>query len=265
MGDSPGSPAANLATCSLVSRIKRLARTATRKLGVAVVRTGRLPLDFDDELAGIVGQVRAETMTSPERIAALVQAVRYVDRYGIPGAIVECGVWRGGSSMAAALAHPSRDRDLWLYDTYEGMSEPTEHDRDPSGRAAAESLAAESKKAESAGVWAASGIDTVRANMERTGYPPERVHYVPGKVEDTIPGAMPEQIAVLRLDTDWYESTRHELEHLAPLVAPGGVLVIDDYGHWQGARKAVDEWLAARKEPVMLTRVDYTGRVAVLP
>jgi hypothetical protein len=88
---------------------------------------------------------------------------------------------------------------------------------------------------------------------------------VRGKVEDTVPGSAPAQIAVLRLDTDWYESTRHELEHLIGRLAPNGVLIIDDYGHWEGARKAVDEWLASFDRPVLLSRIDYTGRMAVVP
>lgn len=241
--------------------IRRAIAAAARRVGF-VPAGAALPPDFDADLVRIVETVRPETMTSPERIAALVNAVRYVDRHKIAGAIVECGVWRGGSSMAAALAHPGRTRDLYLYDTFEGMSVPTEHDADLSGRSAADRLAAEPR---TSGTWAVAGVDVVRRNMASTGYPADRVHYVQGKVEDTIPEEMPGQIAILRLDTDWYESTRHELEHLVPLVAPGGVLIIDDYGHWIGARKAVDEWLDTERRPVLLNRVDYTGRIAVLP
>jgi hypothetical protein len=89
------------------------------------------------------------------------------------------------------------------------------------------------------------------------------MHFVKGKVEDTIPASTPDRIAILRLDTDWYASTRHELEHLYPLLAPGGVLIIDDYGHWEGCRQAVDEYFASRNLQVLLNRVDYTGRIAV--
>ncbi len=99
--------------------------------------------------------------------------------------------------------------------------------------------------------------------MASTGYPEERLHFVKGKVEETIPGDLPGKIALLRLDTDWYESTRHELEHLWPLLVPGGVLIIDDYGHWAGARRAVDEFFADRVDAPLLNRVDYTARVGV--
>ena len=117
------------------------------------------------------------------------------------------------------------------------MSEPTEADRSHSGEAASAQLA---RTTRGAGVWCEAGLDDVRANLHSTGYPPERIHFVQGKVEDTLPGTLPAQVALLRLDTDWYESTAHELKHLYPLLQAHGVLIIDDYGHWQGARRAVD-------------------------
>ena len=93
------------------------------------------------------------------------------------------------------------------------------------------------------------------------GSGPERIHFVEGKVEDTIPAHAPERIALLRLDTDWYESTRHELEHLYPRLSRGGVLIIDDYGHWQGARQAVDEYFGDA-HAALLNRIDYTARAS---
>ncbi len=227
----------------------------------AVVRR-RFP-DVDRRVVDIFNRVKPYTMTSPERVFALCDAVRYVAAAGIEGAVVECGVWRGGSSMAAALMLRelgAADRDLHLFDTFEGMSAPTEHDRRAGGPAAADLLAASGKDAK---VWAYSPLDEVRANLQSTGYPMERVHFVQGKVEDTIPEHAPDKIAILRLDTDWYESTRHELEHLFPRLAVGGVLIIDDYGAWEGARRAVDEFIDAQKVRILLNRIDETGRVGV--
>ena len=86
---------------------------------------------------------------------------------------------------------------------------------------------------------------------------------VPGLVEDTVPSQAPEVIALLRLDTDWYKSTWHELEHLYPRLSVGGVLIIDDYGHWEGARRAVDEFIEAKGLRLFLSRIDYTGRLAI--
>lgn len=201
-------------------------------------------------------RVKPYTMTSLERIHAMAQAVEYVSRADIAGAIVECGVWRGGSMMAAALTlqRLGDERDLYLYDTFSGMVEPREEDVRWDGSSASSDFAEG---------WCSASVDEVRATMDSTGYPERSIHYVEGVVEQTIPASAPDAIAVLRLDTDWYESTRHELEYLYPRLAPGGVLLIDDYGHWRGSRRAVDEYFESR--PILLTRVDYTGRVAVKP
>jgi hypothetical protein len=103
--------------------------------------------------------------------------------------------------------------------------------------------------------------EEVFRTIRSTGYDMGRVVMVKGRVEHTIPGQVPDQIAVLRLDTDWHHSTRHELEHLYPRLVAGGVLIVDDYGHFQGARRAVDEYFA--ETPVFLSRLDYTGRLAI--
>jgi len=219
--------------------------------------------DLSEADRAIVERVAPFTMTSLERRAGLLGAIDHVVRHRVPGAIVECGVWRGGSMMAAALALMARgdtSRELWLYDTYTGMSEPTAADASHRGESAAAQLA-RTKRGQ--GVWCEAGLDDVRANLLSIGYPQERIHFVEGKVEDTIPATLPGTTALLRLDTDWYESTRHELVHLYPLLSRHGVLVIDDYGHWQGARKAVDEFFASRAEPAFLHRVDYTARLLV--
>jgi O-methyltransferase len=203
---------------------------------------------------------REATMTSIERMFALYQAVSYVEAAGVPGAVVECGVWRGGSSMLAALTLQqagSDDRELWLYDTFEGMSEPDERDVSFGGEEARERYEAEDG-------WCASPIDEVEANMRSTGYPEHRIKLVKGKVEETIPADLPASIAILRLDTDWYESTYHELTHLYPLIADGGVIIVDDYGHWQGTKEAVDEYFAENDVHILLNRIDYTGRIGTV-
>jgi O-methyltransferase len=226
-------------------------------------RGPRLPADFDRRTAAVCTAVAPFTMTSPERIAALVDAVRYVARHAIPGDVVECGVWRGGSMMAVARTLLELDdlRSLHLFDTFDGMPPPGDVDRDRSGASAADLLATSDR--ESSSVWARSPLDEVRRNLAATGYPPERIRFVVGRVEETVPDRAPASIAILRLDTDWYESTRHELVHLFPRLSVGGVLIIDDYGHWEGARKAVDEYLAETGVRLLLQRIDATGRIAV--
>jgi O-methyltransferase len=222
------------------------------------------PVDYDESAKRIIQAVKPRTMTSPEKLNALISAVRYVVRHRISGDIVECGVWRGGSMMAVAktlieMAHT--DRHLHLYDTFEGMSEPTANDRRQDGRSAAEMLGAADRGSP---IWAYASLKAVQQTMRESEYPADRIHYYKGKVEDTIPGTIPDRISILRLDTDWYESTKHELKHLWPRLVPGGVLLIDDYGWWDGARRAVDEWLEESGAPVLLLRMEE-GRVAVKP
>lgn len=246
--------------------IKRLVRSALKRVGYDLVQTRFQTPDFEPEFLPLMEKCRPFTMTSPERMYALYKATEYVVRSGIPGDVVECGVWRGGSSMLAALslkALGDTSRTLYLYDTYTGMSEPTEKDVKWSGQAAQDSWPDLQQGDHNA--WCYAPEAEVRKNMAATGYPQERLVFVKGKVEETIPGTVPPSIAILRLDTDWYESTLHELEHLYPLLSPGGVLLLDDYGSWQGARQATDEFLDRHKIRAFLHRIDYSGRLLVKP
>jgi len=216
-----------------------------------------LPADIDSRTKGILEAIRPYTLTSIERQLRLIESVKYIERYGIPGAIVECGVYRGGSMMAVALTLLSlgnADRHLYLFDTFEGMPSPTAEDVDLNGRSA---------KSQLEDVLCVAHLEDVKRAVLGTGYPVDRTHFVKGMVEDTIPAQGPDGIALLRLDTDWYESTRHELIHLYPRLAKSGVLIIDDYGHWRGARRAVDEYIETLGEPILLNPIDYTARIAV--
>jgi hypothetical protein len=228
------------------------------------------PMTAADER--IVRAALPYTMTGVARLQALVDAVRHLAGAGVPGAFVECGVWRGGSVLAMILTLQDlgrTDRELHLLDTFEGMTEPGEHDTSPFDAPALEHWNDARERGERP--WhevfgpEAFSEEAVRATLLATGYPAERLHLVPGPVEQTLPGHDTGEIALLRLDTDWYESTRHELDHLYPRLVRGGVLIIDDYGHWEGARRAVDEFFADHGPPPLLHRIDYTARVAVKP
>lgn len=223
-----------------------------------------LPADYDDEAKAIIRAVKPFTMTSPERLNAFILATRHVVRHNIPGDIVECGVWRGGSMQACAktlLSLGETERDLHLFDTFEGMPPPTAEDLRRDGKSAEDLLAAQGKDRP---IWAIASLEDVQAGFEQVPYPGERVHYVQGMVEDTVPQQAPERISILRLDTDWYASTKHELEYLYPRLVSGGVLLIDDYGYWQGSRQAVDEFLEKTGERLLMLRMDE-GRIAVKP
>ena len=215
------------------------------------------PPDFESSDIEIIRAVEPYTMTSTERIHALVHAVRHIVRNRIAGDMVECGVWKGGSVMAMALTLlqlGERDRSLYLFDTFSGMTAPSDVDVDYQGQQAHVILDA---------VRCEASQQEVEKAVFSTGYDREKIHFVSGRVEETIPDHAPASIALLRLDTDWYESTQHELRHLFPRLARGGVIIIDDYGHWRGARQAVDEYIAQNQIPLFLHRIDYTGRIGV--
>ncbi len=219
----------------------------------------------DEEDRDTIEFVRPYTMTSPDRIRALCSAVRYIEEAKIQGAVVECGVWRGGSMMAVARTLLNRgvaDREIFLFDTFEGMTEPGPHDISIAGESA-DSLLNGAVRTEEDRMWCYAPIHQVSQALALTNYPRERFHLIAGRVEDTLTSEAPDQIALLRLDTDWYESTRHEMEVLFPRLRQGGVLIIDDYGHWQGARKAVDEYVRTHRLKLFLHAIDYTGRIAV--
>ena len=241
---------------------------ATAKFGYRVVPDNvTLPPDLmtDKAFVKLYDKVRPYTMTSPERLYALYSSVQYVVKNNIPGDFVECGVWRGGSCMMMALVLMElndRDRKIYLYDTFEGMSEPTEVDRQLTGEAADELLSREDR-ADVNSIWCYSTIDEVRKHVLSTGFGADRFIFTKGKVEDTIPGVLPATISLLRLDTDWYESTRHELIYLYPILSEKGVLIIDDFGHWEGAKKAVLEYFDGMEPYPLIQRVDETGRVII--
>lgn len=248
--------------------MKKLLRNILSKFGYEVLKTSRLVVDDmrdDKEFYALYEKCKPYTMTTPERQYALYKAVEYVVKNNIEGDFVECGVWRGGSSMFMAYGlqqFGGNTQQLYMYDTYEGMSEPTDDDVDITG-ARADVMMKNSLKEEASSVWCYADLTDVKQNMALTKFSESRITYVKGKVEDTIPATMPEKISILRLDTDWFESTKHELVHLYPRLAKGGVLILDDYGYWKGNKKAVDEYFAERNEFVLLNRLDYGGRLAV--
>jgi O-methyltransferase len=260
--------------------LKQLVNTAFSRFGYRVVRTRQqtkrprerasapipryrnITTDMEAEFIEIYNMAKPYTMTTIERSYGLFKSVEYINKGRIEGDMVECGVWRGGSAMiiARSLMHfGDQSRKIYLYDTFEGMSEPTMYDIDFADHDAKTLL--ETSPKERAWVWAYASLGEATENLRKTGYPEGQFTVVKGRVEDTIPDTIPERIALLRLDTDWYESTKHELTYLYPLVSDGGIVIVDDYGHWQGARKAVDEFLEANSYNLFLHRLDYTGRL----
>lgn len=221
--------------------------------------------DFSKIEETIIQIAKAFTMTSRERMVSLIRALDYVIKNEIEGDFVECGVWRGGSAMIMAKMLMDKNIstiNLYLYDTFDGMSEPTEQDISFQGEKAKDLLNSRGKNEEDV-IWAYATLEDVKQNVLSTNISSDQVHFVKGKVEETIPQTIPNKISLLRLDTDWYESTYHELKYLFPKLVVGGVLIIDDYGHWEGARKAVDQYFTENNIKILLNRIDYTGRIGI--
>jgi O-methyltransferase len=259
----------------LKSRINKVLATTT---GYKIVRANakrnhkaaapsakpEFPAHYDEMAQPIIRAARPYTMTRVEKQYALYLATRYVVKYRIPGSIVECGVWRGGSMHVVArtlLAIGDTSRELHLFDTFEGMTPPTDKDVTYAGEPVADLLSSRPKTTR---IWAVASLEDVQQGFEDIPYPGEKIHFVKGPVESTLPEQAPDQIAILRLDTDWYESTRHELRTLYDRLSPGGALIIDDYGTYQGARAAVEEFIEETGARLLLLPIG-PGRIAVKP
>lgn len=245
---------------------KKIIQKTTNKFGFDIIKLPEpdVILEKDEKFNRIYQRCKNYTMTSKHRIYALYKAVEYVVQANIPGDFVECGVWKGGSAMTIALTLlelNEPNRQIYLYDTFGGMAKPTSDDcRVIDKNVQALSMWQKGQK-ETHNEWCFASLPEVRENMLSTGYPKEKMTFIEGKVEDTIPQTIPSTISLLRLDTDWYESTKHELTHLLPLVALHGVLIIDDYGYWAGSKRAVDEYFTQR--PMLLHRIDHSGRIGI--
>jgi len=230
-------------------------------------------LDPEDASFGAIwAECQPYTMTSFERGLALFRAIRYLHQNFIAGDFIECGVWRGGSTMIAmkTLQHFGiANRRFWLFDTFNGMTSPAEVDVDCHGQSAEDLMRQGESQRTTDLVWAYAGLEEVRHNIALTGYDMRLVNFVEGDVSQTLLQIEIERIALLRLDTDFYDSTKMELEVLFPRLAEEGVLIVDDFGHWQGARKAVDEYfdnyLWSGQSRPYFERIDYTGRLVIKP
>jgi hypothetical protein len=228
----------------------------------------RIYADFSDIERSIYLASRVNLCGSPEAVVTLVRAVHHVIDRGIPGALVECGVYMGGNIEAMIRALQSRgvgDREIYLYDTFAGMPKPSDRDDGELGGVALWEAHRTERDGDNGSDWMRAGIELVRQRLEPLGYPGQHLRFVKGMVEDTIPAVAPDRIAILRLDTDFYASTRHELDHLYPRLSPGGILIIDDYGAFPGSRMATDEYAAEHRLDWFMHRVDAHVRLVVKP
>ncbi len=252
--------------------LKKIVHNTLSTFGFEIRRTSKgitdrqMPIEFSDSEREIFQHIMSNnlTMVSRERLWTTIMACKYVVDRNIEGDFVECGVWRGGNALAAAEIFKlyKSKRDVWLFDTFKGMTEPTDADVEASNGQAARTQY-ETDQKDTHNEWCYASIDDVRQNFASRGIT-SNIHFVQGDVCQTLNNPpLPDKISVLRLDTDWYESTKEELEVLYPKLTIGGCLIIDDYGHWSGSKKATDEYFKKNRNRPFLQYTDYTGRVAV--
>lgn len=256
--------------------IKQSIKRALELTGIEVRRksaydyTAVKPVEFSRADLQVLDAVTDNhwTMASRERVVATINACKHAVQSGIEGDFVECGVWRGGNSIAAKLTFENygSDKKVWLFDTFAGMTAPTEFDSTPFSDRSTEDRFEETRKGDH-NDWCFASLEDVRANFEKSGADLRGVKMVPGDVMKTLANKrnLPDRMSVLRLDTDFYDSTKVEMEVLYPRLSTGGSLLIDDFGHWDGARRAVEEYfdgLPSGSRP-LLHYTDYTGRMGV--
>lgn len=197
--------------------------------------------------------VKPYTMTSVERISCLFDSLEYIRKNNIEGDLIECGVWKGGNilgMMEYLNFFKIYDKKIWMYDTFEGMTKPSDVDIDLNNTKAEQIFDT---------ILCYSSIDEVKKNLSQSKFPIENLKIIIGDVVETlnISENTPDIISLLRLDTDWYFSTKKELEVLYPKLNKKGILIVDDYGHWQGSKKAVDEFF--KEKMINKKQIDYTG------
>jgi O-methyltransferase len=252
--------------------LKKVVRSTLALLNLEVHRKveklgAPFPVELSREEKELFGYVRSHglTMVSDERLFATILACKHVVEHSFDGEFVECGVWRGGNALLAAGVFKlyGATRKVYLFDTFAGMTLPTAYDTAAMTGEAAHALYMRSQR-ESHNELCYASLEDVKGAFARANLLDSNIVFVKGDVLSTLGVAdnLPQKIAVLRLDTDWYESTRMELETLYPRLSIGGVIMIDDYGHWTGARRAVDEYFASRQRP-FLQYTDVTGRAGV--
>jgi hypothetical protein len=182
------------------------------------------------------------TMTQAPRLQVLWNCVELINKYELKGDLVEAGVYKGGSAMLMgyAMKHYGMTNKVIMFDTFAGMTKPSEKDYKLNSIKKPNTIQKwEEKQRDGYNEWAYGSYEEVKSNFEKTGY--KKYQMVKGDILKTIPFKI-KDIAILRLDTDWYESTKHSMNHLYPCLQDGGFLIVDDYYCWAGAKQAIDEY-----------------------
>jgi hypothetical protein len=256
-----------------VKHIKSGIQFIMKIFGFKIVRLSEqpdfvFPLEADEEDRKLLRYVIENnlSMISVEGLWSTLSAAKYVCENQVEGDFVECGVWRGGNAIIAAeiFRRYGSAKKVYLFDTFSGMTEPTQEDQGLLDGKPAILQYLESDK-ETHNEWCHASISEVQMNFAKRGLLHSNVLFIQGDVADSLRDArnLPEVISILRLDTDWYESTKLELEALFPRVSQGGCVIVDDYGYWSGSKKATDEYFNGQKSKPLFHVTDATRRIGV--
>ena len=248
-------------------KAKRVVNEIFGILGYKIIAKNTFNSKFDltDQETKILNYVLENrlTMGSKDNLAATILATRYVCKNKIKGDFVECGVWRGGHGIAAALTfklYNTKSKVICL-DTFLGMTKPSDDDFGNHNKLKAITEFNSYSRGDH-NEWCFASYEEVQANFLQAGVSKEDFQLIKGDVSETLTSFKPGAISFLRLDTDWYESTKTELKYLWPFLSVSGVLIVDDYGHWQGSKKAVDEFFQSTPT-ILFHALDYTSRSGI--
>ena len=245
--------------------LKNLINKSINQMGYSIINNDQKIVELNEKDSNLINLISNYSMTPKIRIYNLLQALRHLKHKKIHGDYVECGVWKGGNILLFKKFLETDDeyhRNIYAYDTFEGMTSPDENDFEISNNNFATKLL-EEDKSKKTNVWGVCSLEEVKKNISKHVKNLNNINFIKGPVENTLNERknIPEKISLLRLDTDWYQSTKKELEVLYEKVESGGVIIIDDYGHWGGSKKAVDEFFSNKF--VWMHYVDYACRLII--
>ena len=237
----------------IIHLLIKLIKFFLKKFGIDIVRKRNLyfpVIEADKRIVKLIDSALKYSMTTKLRMHVLSQAIKYVNDNKIKGDFVECGVWSGGNIILAKELFKlfKIKKNIYAYDTFEGMPKPDMIDKNLFDGSANKLMSNSPKISGLNNVHAYTSYEQVLKNI-KDNTDLKNIKFIKGRVEETllINKNLPKKISILRLDTDFYSSTKIELEILYERLSKGGVLIIDDYGDWLGARKAVDQFFNKKK------------------
>jgi O-methyltransferase len=215
-----------------------------------------------EEFRRLYLEARETTMLSRERLFDLYASVKHVIQHDIPGDIVEVGCWGGGAlAIALAVVQASNSKkSVWGYDTFEGHPEPNPDEFDVWGNSQLERFNELKAQGDD---WCKVSLEEVGQNVQRICQSSDGLKLIKGKAEETLKRQLPEVVSIIRCDVDWYEPSLATFEILYPRLSPGGIVIVDDYGHHTGSRKAIDQYFGDLHPK--FTHIDYSCITFVKP